>query len=91
MPAIRNVSVVGAGAMGAAYAAMFTDAVGFSVSFVARGERYERLKDRTFSVNDRLYHIPVVHAERIAQPADLVIVALKHHHLAPASSKADAR
>lgn len=84
MPAIRDVSIVGAGAMGAAYAAMFTDAVGFSVSFVARGERFERLKNRTFSVNDRLYHIPVVHADRIARPADLVIVALKHHHLADA-------
>ncbi len=81
MPTIRNVSIVGAGAMGAAYAAMFSDAAGFAVSFVARGERYERLKNRTFCVNERLYRFPVVHADKIAQPADLVLVALKHHHL----------
>lgn len=81
MTAIRNVSIIGAGAMGAAYAAMFTDAVGFSISFVARGKRYERLKNKTFSINDRLYRIPVVHAEKITEPADLVLVALKHHHL----------
>ena len=29
MKKIRNISIIGAGAMGAAYAAMFTDAVGF--------------------------------------------------------------
>jgi len=81
MKAIRNISIVGAGAMGAAYAAMFTDAAGFSVSFVARGERHERLKNKTLTVNDRLYNVPVVHPDKVAEPADLVLVALKHHHL----------
>jgi 2-dehydropantoate 2-reductase len=81
MTAIEKISIVGAGAMGAAYAAMFTDAGGFSVSFVARGERYERLKNKTFTVNGRLYHVPVVHPDKILEPADLILVALKHHHL----------
>jgi 2-dehydropantoate 2-reductase len=81
MKEIRTVAIVGAGAMGAAYAAMFTDAVGFSVSFVARGKRFEHLKSRTLCVNDRLYHVPVVHPDLRPEPADLVLVALKHHHL----------
>ena len=84
MTAIRKISIVGAGAMGAAYAAMFTDAANFSVSFVARGERYERLKNKTLTVNDRLYHVPVVHPDKVSGPADLILVALKHHHLAGA-------
>ncbi len=84
MPAIRKISIVGAGAMGAAYAAMFTDAAGFSVSFVARGRRYEGLKDRTFSINDKLYNVPVIHPDKVSEPADLILVALKHHHLASA-------
>jgi len=84
MTAIRKISIVGAGAMGAAYAAMFTDAAGFSVSFVARGERYERLKNKTLTVNDRLYNVPVVHPDKVSAPADLILVALKHHHLAGA-------
>jgi 2-dehydropantoate 2-reductase len=84
MTAIRNISIVGAGAMGAAYAAMFTDAVGFSVTFAARGKRYEGLKNRTFTINDKLYHVPVVHPDRVSEPADLILVALKHHHLAGA-------
>ena len=84
MKPIENVAIVGAGAMGAAYAAMFMDAVGFNVCFVARGKRFERLKERTFSINEGLYRIPAVHADKVAAPADLVIVALKHHHLAGA-------
>jgi 2-dehydropantoate 2-reductase len=84
MRAIRKISIVGAGAMGAAYAAMFTDAAGFSVSFVARGERYERLKNKTLTVNGRMYNIPVLHPDKAAEPADLLLVALKHHHLAGA-------
>ncbi len=84
MTAIQKIAILGAGAMGAAYAAMFTDAVGFSVSFVARGKRYERLKNQTLTVNNRLYPIPVVHPDQCPEPADLIIVALKHHHLAGA-------
>ncbi len=81
MTVIRKISIVGAGAMGAAYASMFTDAVGFSVSFVARGERYERLKNKTLTVNNRLYNVPVIHPDKVSEPADLILVALKHHHL----------
>ena len=84
MNPIRNIAIVGAGAMGAAYAAMFSDAVGFNVSFVARGKRYERLKHRSMTVNERLYNIGVIHPYKVSTPADLVIVALKHHHLADA-------
>ncbi len=84
MKPITNIAIVGAGAMGAAYAAMFMDAVGFKVCFVARGKRYERLKEKTFSINQGLYRIPAVHVDKVEAPADLVIVALKHHHLAGA-------
>jgi 2-dehydropantoate 2-reductase len=70
--------------MGAAYAAMFTDAVGFSVSFVARGKRYEHLKNTTLCVNDRLYPVSAVHPDKAPEAADLILVALKHHHLAGA-------
>lgn len=81
---IRNVAIMGAGAMGAAYAAMFTDAGSFNVSFVARGERFQRLTQSPLTVNGKTYVIPVVHPDEIREPSDLVIVALKHHHLAGA-------
>jgi len=81
---IRRIAIVGAGAMGAAYAAMFTDAEGFDVSFAARGERYQRLERGTLRVNGKSYRIPVLDPDRAGEPADLVIVALKHHHLTAA-------
>lgn len=67
--------------MGAAYAAMFSDAKNFSVCFVARGERYQRLKKSPLIINGTPYDIPVVHPDRATTPADLIIIALKHHHL----------
>ena len=84
MTAIQKVSIVGAGAMGAAYAAMFTQAKGFKVNFVARGERYARLSGSKLTVNGRSYAFPVVHPDEATEPADLILVALKHHHLAGA-------
>ena len=78
---IQKISILGAGAMGAAYAAMFSDAGNFSVSFVARGERYRRLKQRALTINKKQYTIPVIHPDQVAEPAHLILVALKHHHL----------
>lgn len=84
MKKIRIISIIGAGAMGAAYAAMFSEAEGFSVSFVARGDRCKRLREGSLAVNGRPYAIPVIHPDEVAEPADLVLVALKHHHLSSA-------
>ena len=81
MKKIRKISIIGAGAMGAAYAAMFSDAGDFSVSFVARGERYKRLKEGSLTVNGKHYAVPVIHPDEVTEPAHLILVALKHHHL----------
>jgi 2-dehydropantoate 2-reductase len=68
--------------MGAAYAALFTDNSEIGVCFAARGDRFARLDGAVITVNGKDYTIPVVHPDRVAQPFDLVLVALKHHHLA---------
>ncbi|MBU1566348.1 MAG: ketopantoate reductase family protein [Proteobacteria bacterium] len=81
MKKIKTIAIVGAGAMGAAYASMFSDAGNFSLFFLARGERYQRLKKEPLNVNGRSYAIPVLQPEEVEHPADLVLVALKHHHL----------
>lgn len=78
---IKTVAIVGAGAMGAAYGSMFLEAGGFSPFFVAGGERYQRLQKQPLTVNGKAYAIPVVLPEEVREPADLVLVALKHHHL----------
>ncbi len=81
---IQKIAIMGAGAMGAAYAAMFSDVKGFSISFVARGERFQRLARDTLTVNGKQYVVPVIHPDKVKEPAHLVIVALKHHHLSDA-------
>ncbi len=78
---IKTVAIVGAGAMGAAYASMFSEAGSFSPFFVADGERYQRLKGQPLTVNGKNYAIAAVQPEEVGEPADLVLVALKHHHL----------
>jgi 2-dehydropantoate 2-reductase len=80
-PSIKTVSIIGAGALGAVYAAMLYDMDPGCVAFVAGGERVERLRREGVIVNGRQYHIPVLTPEDRAAPADLVIVAVKYQHL----------
>jgi 2-dehydropantoate 2-reductase len=78
---IKNVAVIGAGAMGAFYASKFFDASLFSTVLVARDGRYDRLRAQGLVVNGKHYSIPVIHPDEAASPADLIIVALKGHNL----------
>ena len=78
---IGSVYIIGAGALGAAYAGLLFEMDEDIVTFIAAVERGERLKNQGVIVNGRLYRIPVFHPEEISSPADLVLVAVKHHHL----------
>lgn len=84
MQEIHNVAVIGAGAMGAIFAARFFDTPGFSTVLVAEGERLDKLRREPLVVNGKTYRIPAIHPQEAAAPADLIIVAVKHHHLAQA-------
>jgi 2-dehydropantoate 2-reductase len=78
---IKKVAVLGAGALGAAYASRFFDVSQVSTVLVARDPRYERLKAEGLVVNGKHYAIPVIHPDEAASHADLIIVALKSHNL----------
>jgi len=80
-PSIETISIIGAGALGAVYAAMLHDMDPGCVAFVAGGERAERLRREGVVVNGKSYHIPLLTPEDRAAPADLVIVAVKYQHL----------
>ncbi|MGD2205590.1 MAG: 2-dehydropantoate 2-reductase [Anaerolineae bacterium] len=81
MQEISRVAILGAGARGAFFAAKFFDVPEFSTVLVAGGERYDRLTRDGLVVNGTAYRIPVVDPEVPQPPADLVLVAVKHHHL----------
>lgn len=53
MTEIKNVAILGAGAMGAVYASRFFEAGQFSTVLVARDKRYERLKTAGLVVNKK--------------------------------------
>lgn len=81
-------AVVGAGAMGAMYAAHFVDG-GFDTLLVASGERAERLRTYGLTVNGKSLSSPVLDPARDERsPVDLVLVAVKHHDLASAMEDA---
>jgi 2-dehydropantoate 2-reductase len=78
---VERVAVLGAGAMGSAYAARFFDGPLFSTVLVAREPRYSRLRAEGLVVNGKQYSVPVVHPGESTEPADLIVVALKNHDL----------
>ena len=76
-----KVAILGAGALGASYASQFCQAPGYTTVLVAGGARHARLEREGLVVNDVRYCLPVHHPGEAAPPADLIIVALKHHQL----------
>jgi len=81
MNEIKNVAILGAGAIGAYFASRFFDAPGFSTVLLARGDRLTRLKHQGLVVNHKPYRIESVDPEQVEAAVDLVVVALKHQHL----------
>lgn len=81
MSAISSISLIGTGAMGSFYASKLFDMDQGSISLIADGERYERLRKNGFFVNDRHYVLRVIRPDDEAPASDLVIVAVKHHQL----------
>jgi len=77
-----TISVIGLGAIGAAYAARIADSgAPVELRVVAEGDRAERLRTHGVRVNGRTYRLPVVDPADDRTPADLVVVAVKCHHL----------
>ena len=85
MQEIQKVAILGAGAMGAYFASSFFDTAGFSTVLIAKGHRLDKLKTKGLVVNEKSYAIPVIHPDEATSTMDLIIVALKHHHLEEAA------
>ncbi|WP_206919837.1 ketopantoate reductase family protein [Alicyclobacillus suci] len=84
MREIQNVSVIGLGAIGAAYASRLYDMNPKCVRVIADEERIARYRSRDMVVNGRAYAFDYVSPETEVHPADLVIIAVKYEGLAQA-------
>ena len=80
-PSIETISIVGAGAVGGAYASILYDMDRHCVSFIAAGDRFKRLRQDGLIVNGKHYAIPVLHPDDLSPPPDLLMIAVKHHQL----------
>ena len=81
MSGIQRVAILGAGAIGSYFASSFYDSPGFSTVLIAKGPRLERLQRNGLVINRKAYQIAVIDPGKSQSPMDLIIVALKHHHL----------
>jgi len=81
MRRLERVVVCGVGAVGSVVAARLHDLDPACVSVLAGGERRERLQRDGLTVNGRRFHVRCVAPGDPAPPADLLVVAVKHHHL----------
>ena len=67
--------------MGGFLASRFCDAPYFSTELIAAGRYYDSLSREGLVVNGKTYRPAVVHPDDPGPPADLLVVALKHHQL----------
>lgn len=82
MTTIQKVCVAGLGAIGSAYAARLYETDPDLVSAVVDRVRLERYGRLGASVNGIVYPFRLVTPEAADGPADLILIAVKHHHLA---------
>ena len=81
MKEIKQVAVVGMGALGLLFGNQIAESLGNdSVCFVADEDRVKRYANMTFTINGKEKHF-VVKSQKDATVVDLVIVASKYNHL----------
>lgn len=81
MRRIERVVLCGAGAVGSLYVLPLHDLRPGLVSILAGGARRERLLAEGLVVNGRRLDVPVIAPGAAASAADLLLVAVKQHHL----------
>lgn len=85
MKQIKTVALIGLGAIGCALAPGLQKAVGFqNFRVIAGGARKARLETDGVTINGANYHFNIVAPDETVEPADLVIVIVKHTALSSA-------
>ena len=75
---IKNVSIIGMGALGLMYGAHISDHLSAdAVTFIMDNKRFEKYENTTFTVNEKAYQFQMASANE-AKAADLLIVAVKY-------------
>ncbi|QTL96583.1 2-dehydropantoate 2-reductase [Iocasia frigidifontis] len=81
MMKIKKVSLIGLGAIGAAYGSKLNEVESISLKVIASKDRIERYSKQGFDVNGKKYNFDFISPEEDIEPADLILVSVKYHHL----------
>ncbi len=82
MKMIQKVYISGLGAIGSAYAGRIFDTDPDCIKVIADRERIERYRRNGIQINDQIYSFDFIEPETKTDPADLIMIAVKQHHLA---------
>jgi 2-dehydropantoate 2-reductase len=82
MKPIQNVYISGLGAIGSAYAGRIYESAPACVKVIADRERIGRYRQNGVTINGKAYDFQFLPPETEADPADLILIAVKQHHLA---------
>ncbi|WP_338469398.1 ketopantoate reductase family protein [Niallia sp. XMNu-256] len=81
MKKIEKVTLVGLGAIGAAYGSLLHDSLQDSFQLVASEQRINKYQKNGIKINDEGYHFNYISPETKVEPVDLVIFAVKNAEL----------
>lgn len=81
MKSIQSAAIIGAGALGILYGEALKTYLRENVYYLADGSRYEKLQGGHFLINNIPENFTVKNSEDLAEFPELVVVAVKNHHL----------
>ncbi|HYE82111.1 MAG TPA: ketopantoate reductase family protein [Clostridia bacterium] len=84
MKKIKNVSVIGLGAIGGSYAAKLFDTGSIDFTVIADSSRIGKYSTNKLTVNGKPYDFNFIRPEDDGAYADLILIAVKYHNLSQA-------
>ncbi|SNS12146.1 ketopantoate reductase [Anaerovirgula multivorans] len=81
MEEIKKVAIAGLGAIGAIYGSKIYEMNPQGFTVIANKERAEKYNKEGLIINGKTYHFKCIDPEEKVEAADLVLVAVKYHHL----------
>lgn len=81
MAEIKEIAIIGAGALGLMYMESIFPVMGDNVYFLADAKRKSALKSREFIINGENRTFAVKSPSDLDSPPDLVLVCVKNHHI----------
>ncbi|MDD3705141.1 MAG: 2-dehydropantoate 2-reductase, partial [Clostridiaceae bacterium] len=84
MKKIKNVSIIGLGAIGGSYAARLYENDSVNLTVVADSRRIEKYNTNKLAVNGKSFGFKFLQPDSDAAPADLVLISVKYNNLSQA-------